>query len=245
MSQALTHPRAKEYTFGLVISILFAIANYFRLGPFNFSNVEVAGFITGAWSVWLVARNSMLTWPVGIINGALFVWLFADAKLFADATINMWYVVAGFYGWIFWLRGGANHTRARITHMKLWEGVLITALIAVSITFMAHHLLALHDPNPWIDALTALGSMAAFWLQSRKRIESWYIWIAVDVLYIPLYFIRHLPLTGVLYIIFMTMCFVGIANWRKLYQAQETDQQIFQEGSTPLVAGALEGMANV
>ena len=91
----------------LVASAAFIVLNVLRAGPFDFSNVEVAAFVTGAWSVWLVVKNDVWNWPIGIANGGIFVWLFFDAKLYADAGINAFYVVAGAYGWWFWMRGGS------------------------------------------------------------------------------------------------------------------------------------------
>lgn len=102
------HRRGFEFLVACAAAVAFAVANALRLGALTFSTVEVAAFVTGAGSVWLCARSDVRTWPVGILNSVLFVLLFWDARLFADAAVNCWYVVVGVYGWWYWTRGGGQ-----------------------------------------------------------------------------------------------------------------------------------------
>lgn len=217
---------------GAIGTVAFSIIALFDVGM-DFNLVEVAGFITGAWAVWLVAKNSVWTWPVGIVNGAIFVWLFIEYDLFADAGINSWYVVAGIYGWLFWLYGGKNHTERAILHVPWKELVIVLAAVAVITWWMTGHLEAIGDAAPFLDALTATASFAAFWLQARRYIECWYIWIAADFVYIPLYFSRDLPVTGVLYIIFLFMCFYGVWKWWKEYRNDQRVELLDQHSFIP------------
>ncbi len=71
------------------------------------------------------------------------------------------------------------------------------------------------DSAPFLDALTTSMSLAAQYMLTRKLIENWYLWIAVDMVYIGLYTSRALPLTAVLYAIFLAMCVVGLLEWRR------------------------------
>jgi nicotinamide mononucleotide transporter len=199
----------------LVASAAFIVLNVLRAGPFDFSNVEVAAFVTGAWSVWLVVKNDVWNWPIGIANGGIFVWLFFDAKLYADAGINAFYVVAGAYGWWFWMRGGTQRSQRPISRAALREWLVIAVAVGLGTWWMYGHLVSLGDSAPLLDGLTTAASIAAFWMQARRYIDQWILWIAVDLIYIPLYFWKSLPLTGALYVLFLGMCLVGARDWRR------------------------------
>lgn len=209
-----THAR-RDLLIGLGASGTFVVLNVLRIGPFDFSNIEVAAFVTGAWSVWLVVRNDIWNWPLAIANGAIFVWLFVDARLYADAGINAFYIVAGAYGWWFWLRGGARRTERPIARTPLREWLIIVVAVGLGTWWMYGHLISLGDAAPFLDAVTTSVSIAAFWMQARRYIDQWYLWIAVDLVYVPLYVWKSLPLTGALYVIFLSMCVIGLHDWRR------------------------------
>lgn len=205
----------RGYLLLTVATILFVALVATRTGPFTFGWVETIAFTAGAWSVWLVVRENPWTWPIGILNAAMFVWLFWDSRLYADALINVFYVATGVWGWWFWLRGGDGRAPRRIAHAS-WRELAIVALLAAIATIWGID--RLHDVEgaaPIRDALTASLSMAAYWLQSRKLFEGWWCWIAADLIYIPLYVERDLHLTAILYCVFLAMCFAGHVEWRR------------------------------
>ncbi|MGN6644381.1 MAG: nicotinamide riboside transporter PnuC, partial [Verrucomicrobiota bacterium] len=83
-------------------------------------------------------------------------------------------------------------------------------------TWGVHEILVkVNGAAPFWDALTTVLSLAAQYLLCRKRFENWWFWIAADVIYIPLYFSRDLPLTGVLYAAFLSMCLIGVREWSR------------------------------
>jgi nicotinamide mononucleotide transporter len=207
--------KTKDSILGIVLSVVFVVLNAYQVDPFHFNNVEVWAFVTGAWSVWLLAKENIWNWPVGIVNGAIFVWLFYDYKLFADAGINMWYVIYGMAGLLIWQFGGKNRTPARIKNIPKIEIGLILAFIVAFTYWEYGHLVSLGDTAPFLDGLTTSMSIAAFYMQGRKYLQNWYLWILADIIYIPLYFSKDLALTGVLYIAFMAMCFYGLFNWKR------------------------------
>lgn len=200
-----------DYIIGIIASVALAVAGYFNWVPF--ADIEIAAFITGGWSVWMLVKESMWNWFWGIINGAIFVYIFYDYALYADAAINMWYVIAGIAGVVYWKYGGRNRTVKAIQHISKLELIILPLIIAGITYFMYGHLVALQDTAPFLDALTTAMSIVAFYMQARKIIENWWVWIAADIIYIPLYFSKALPLTGILYILFMAMCFAGLWQW--------------------------------
>ncbi|WP_309113393.1 nicotinamide riboside transporter PnuC [Saccharothrix sp.] len=181
---------------------------------------EVAGFVTGALCVWLVARQNPLNWPIGILNNLAFLVLFATGGLYADSGLQVVYIALALYGWWAWLRGGTEHTPlpvSRTTAGQWWSllaaGVAGTLLIAwVLVTFTT-------STVPWADSVTTVLSLLATWGQTRKKVECWWLWIAADVIYVPLYAYKDLWLTAILYVGFMALCVLGLRNWSRALRA--------------------------
>lgn len=174
---------------------------------------EWLGFITGGLSVWLTVREHVWLWPVGVANNIFFFILFWNGRLYADASLQLVYLALSAYGWWNWLRGGADSSVLTITRTP-WKQWIAMCAIAVAATWgMREVLISVHDAAPFWDALTTVLSLVAQYMLCRKQLEHWFIWIAADVIYVPLYIVRALPLTGFLYGVFLLMCFAGLREW--------------------------------
>lgn len=203
----------KLITFLAILASMCLIAgSYFQYLPL--SMIEVLGFITGALCVWLTVKENIWNWPIGIANSAFYVFVFLQSRLFADMSLQVVYIVLGFLGWYWWLKGGKNRTVLRVSHAApATYSVLI--LIAVAATYaMYRYLLSINDSAPFLDALTTVLSLVAQYLLTKKNIENWYVWITADVIYIGLYASRTLYLTSGLYLIYLLMCISGLVSWR-------------------------------
>lgn len=187
----------------------------------SLSWVEIVGFVTGALCVWLVARQNVWNWPIGILNNIVFLVLFVDSGLYADGGLQVVYIALAAYGWWAWLRGGVEHTElpvSRTTALQWWSllavGVAATALLTwVLVRFT-------DSTVPFADAVTTVLSLLATWGQARKKLESWWLWISVDVIYVPLYTYKGLWLTGLLYLGFIALCVMGLVGWRNSLRAR-------------------------
>ncbi|UGT57140.1 nicotinamide riboside transporter PnuC [Nocardia asteroides] len=177
---------------------------------------EVLGFGSGALCVWLVARQHIANWPIGIANNLFFILLFTQAGLFADAGLQVVFIALAAYGWWTWTHGPrvADKVPVRRTTRTEWTllitaGVLGTAGITVLLDT------ATESTVPFWDALTTALSLMATYGQCRKRLESWWLWIAADLVYIPLYAYKGLFLTALLYLGFLALCVRGLIAWRR------------------------------
>ena len=179
------------------------------------SLTEVLGFATGGLSVWLVVKENVWTWPVGIANNVFFLVLFWDAKLFADMGLQVVYIVLSLAGLWYWLRGGGGGRRRRIGRVGAVEAAAVAAATAVATAALTAYLERIGDAAPLLDALTTSLSLAATYLLARKLIENWALWIAADVIYVPLYLSKGLPLTALLYAVFLAMCVRGVVEWAR------------------------------
>jgi nicotinamide mononucleotide transporter len=176
---------------------------------------EVLGFVTGAWCVWLVGRQSVWNWPIGIANNVVWILLFATAGLFADSALQVVYIALAVWGWRNWVQGRAGETLA-VTGTTGTEWVwLAGAGIAGTGALMLLLDTATSSTVPFWDAVTTVLSLLATWGQATKRWESWLLWIAADLIYIPLYLHKGLTLTALLYAGFLLLCIRGLLAWRR------------------------------
>lgn len=176
---------------------------------------EVIGFVTGAVCVYLVARQNVLNWPIGIANNLVWILLFATAGLYADSALQIVYIGLAVWGWYLWLRGGEQRSELPVsgTSARQWT-VLAAVGVAgtVVLTLVLDHLT--NSTVPFFDAVTTVLSLLATWGQAKKKWESWLLWMTADVIYIPLYHYKGLTLTALLYLGFFALCVLGLRNWR-------------------------------
>jgi nicotinamide mononucleotide transporter len=192
------------------------LATAFTLGGVATSWGEVLGFVTGAITVWLVVRQHLWNWPIGIVNVLLLGLIFMDGGLYADASLQVVYVVLQAYGWWTWLYGGRGRTAQVVHRTSRAEWVFLAVAGAATTAFLTWLLSAKTDSTvPFWDALTTAISLAATYGQCRKLLESWWLWIAADLIYIPLYAYKDLNLTSALYVIFLLLCVAGLRAWHK------------------------------
>jgi nicotinamide mononucleotide transporter len=180
--------------------------------------VEILGFVSGALCVWLVARQNVWNWPIGIANNITFLILFWAAGLYADSSLQVVYLGLAVYGWWAWLRGGSAHSSLTVTRTTRAQWVVLGALGVLGTVGLTVLLDTVTDSTvPLPDAVTTILSLLATWGQARKKLESWWLWITADVIYVPLYAYKDLWLTAVLYVGFLALCVLGLRNWHASY----------------------------
>ncbi|GLW07951.1 transporter [Microtetraspora sp. NBRC 13810] len=188
----------------------------FTLGGVPTSWAELLGFVTGVLTVWLVVRQHIWNWPISVANVVLLGLVFLTAGLYADAALQIVYVVLALYGWWQWLYGGADRSRLTVSRTGRGEWAALIVCGAAATAGLTWVLARYTDSSvPFWDALTTALSLMATYGQSRKLLESWWLWITVDVVYIPLYAYKGLYLTSALYVIFLALCVAGLAAWRR------------------------------
>jgi len=176
---------------------------------------ELAGFISGALCVWLLVRQNIWNWPIGIANNIVYVIVFYKSGLYADSGLQFVYMAIAFYGWWNWLHGGVNHSELKVNRASAM-GMLGYLAIAAAATGVLYGLLR-HTPStvPFADGLTTALFLTAQYMMSRKVVENWWFWIVGDILVIGLYTYKHLYLTSGLYAVFTAMSIAGLLEWQK------------------------------
>ena len=177
--------------------------------------LETVAAATGVACVWLAARNAVWNFPVGIVSCGLYLLVFREARLYSDAGLQVAFIALNLYGWRQWQRRG---TAAALpitgTGARLWAMLLaVAALYAAG----AGYLFARYTNAalPYYDSATTAVSLVAQYLLSRRKIENWLLWLAVDVVYVGLYWQRGLVLTSALYAFFLGLAAYGYWQWRR------------------------------
>ncbi len=189
--------------------------------------IEAIATVFGLLCVWLTTRQNVWCWPTGLVQVFFYIFVFYNAKLYSDMILHIIYVVMQGYGWYHWLHGGENATTLQVN--LLGKRIVMWILIAIGGSaiwgfFMNHFTDA---AAPFADAFIASSSLVAQWLMTRKNIESWYFWIAVDIIAIGVYWYKDLYLTVGLYTIFLFLCIIGLRKWQ---------QSLREITTTPVVA---------
>ena len=206
-----------------VDTIFFTILNY----PMSY--IEFFGTIFTAWSVYLAAKNKILTWPVGLIGIILYSFLFYQIHLYSDLLEQVYYFITTFWGWYLWShikRDGNSHSGELQVSTQTPVGNLMAVATIFGLTwalslFMSRiHLIIpslfpVAASYPWLDSFTTIISFVATVYLAKRKIESWYLWIIVDIIGIWLYYQKDVAFLSFLYLAFLINAFYGLAKWQQ------------------------------
>jgi nicotinamide mononucleotide transporter len=178
--------------------------------------VEIAGALFGVAFVVLTIRQSIWCWPIGLLNCAMYVIVFGQAKLYSDAVLQLIYVVMSLYGWYHWLYPSGKREELPVTRVGATEAgaLVVFCLVGTALWGTAMHRLT-DAAFPYLDTATMTASLAAQWLLTRKRLENWVVWIGADLVMIGIYIAKGLIATSILYVIFTVLAVSGLWSWWK------------------------------
>ena len=165
---------------GLLIGIGLTVASWQQWLPLPLT--ETLGFVTGAACVYLVVKQNIWNFPLGIANNIFFSILFFEARLFGDATLQIVYLLLGVQGWYNWLHGGKNRTALHVTRASLRVLLLVCGFVVVATIALVWALRSANGSAPLLDAFTTVLSLAAQYLLNRKALENWAFWIVAPEL---------------------------------------------------------------
>ena len=191
------------------------------------SLLEFIAFVASILGVWLTTMRSLWNYPFSLLSVALSGALFYQAKLYADMGLQGIFVGALLYGLWQWTRGRSPSGDVLITRIRTNE-VLISIVAGSMAAGIIGSLLDAHTDAslPWIDSLLFAASLVASVWAARRNIESWWMWIIVDVFYVGMYFFKHLYLMAVLYAIFVALAVVGLRRWLSAFERQGDNKNV-------------------
>jgi nicotinamide mononucleotide transporter len=207
---------------------------FVTLVGYDLSYLEFFGTAFNLLSVWLVVRRNVLTWPTGIVAVALFCLLFYQINLYSDFVEQIYFLITGFYGWWVWIqpsRAGEIGVSgvSRMTSAGIASAAAIIAAGSVAMGAFFQHADSIlprifPDPAsyPYVDAVTTVMSFTAQLLMAHKKIESWLLWITVDVIGIWLYTVKDVKFIAMLYAVFLVLAIRGLGEWWRVMRNDDS-----------------------
>jgi nicotinamide mononucleotide transporter len=193
-------------------------------GLLQTSALEFIAVLAGIASVWFSKKEQVLVYPVGLINTTIFVYLSFKGHLLGEASVNIYYSVMSIYGWWLWTRkNDQQQTILQIqfsTSKEVLQQLLFFAAFYVVLYAALYFSKTSFAPGaiPWADALSSAAAYTGMWLMAKKKVESWYYWIATNIFSIPLYFVKGYVFTSVQFAVLLALAVAGLIAWRKKAQ---------------------------
>lgn len=179
--------------------------------------LEIAGAVVGLFYLWFEYRASIWLWAANIVMPAIYIFVYLHGGFYADMGINVWYLGAGIYGWLAWLRGARGEDRMPITRTPRRQ--YFPLLLSFIVFFVAIVLILLNFTDstvPWGDSFTTALSIVALWMLARKYVEQWLVWMVVDIVCTGLYIYKGLFPTAGLYAFYSVISVFGYLKWKKM-----------------------------
>ncbi|MEM7492198.1 MAG: nicotinamide riboside transporter PnuC [Pseudomonadota bacterium] len=178
--------------------------------------LEIAANATLVSAVIMAARNQPISWVLGVVGCFLFGFVFYFAKLYADVTLQVFFIVTNIIGWLNWRYGGAQQTVLPVTRVKpIWHLILYFPFAILTAWAYSELLRRFTDASyPLIDSFILTFSVTAQLLLMNRKLETWVFWIIVNSIAVPLYFVKDLYVTSFVYSLFWLNAFYGFSVWR-------------------------------
>ena len=215
-----------------ILQIFSINTTLFTVMGYPMSYIEFFGTLFTIACVWYTARAKVISWPLGIIGTILFIFLFYQIRLYADVFEQGYFLATGFLGWWVWLHPktknkASQDQQLKISKNSLRQNGIILLIIIIGTALLTYVVSNLNiwmpqyfpEPaaSPLLDAFTTVMSFVAQWLLVRKKIESWVLWIVIDVIAIWLYWSKGVKFVSIEYILFFFIAIYGLYSWLKEY----------------------------
>ena len=178
--------------------------------------LELIAVIVTLVAVYLTARQIIWCWPLGLVSVTLYAAVFLQAKLYADMGLQALYFGLAIYGWWAWLHGGEDHGKLQVTFASSKMKTTLAVIGIVSGVVLGQTLNRFTDASlPFMDSILTSFSIVAQWMQTRKKLQAWLVWLAVDVFYVGMFLYKGLYPTAGLYAVFLYLAVLGYVEWRR------------------------------
>lgn len=182
---------------------------------------EYIAVFFGIASVWYSRKENILVYPAGLVSTTIYIWLSYKQHLLGEAAVNVYYTAMSIYGWWLWAKKDQEHqqvlhisfsNRRWIVYQFLFFTGFYLALF-ISLSYLKKSFAP--GAIPWADSFAAATAFTGMWLMAKKKVESWYWWIATNIASIPLYFVKQYVFTSVFYVVLLIIAFSGLAEWKR------------------------------
>jgi nicotinamide mononucleotide transporter len=212
-----------------LLSLFDINTTFFTLLNYPMSYLEFFGTIFTGWSVYLSAKNKVISWPIGLVGVVLYGFLFYQIQLYSDLFEQIYYLLTGFWGWWLWTHPQGSQVDSNkelkvsfATKKFNLIGLISVFLLTISLSYFMSNihlifpvLFPIAASFPFMDALTTAMSFVANVYLAKRKIENWYLWIIVDIIGVFLYYQKGVIFLSLLYFFFLINAFKGVYDWTK------------------------------
>jgi nicotinamide mononucleotide transporter len=206
---------------------------FFKVLGYELSYLEFFGVVTGLGAIWLSAKANIWSWPVGIINVTLSFFLYFQTQLYPDMFLQIFFLITNISGWWRWANPKPYEEdrkhELRVSFMGMKKFAIISSIGLLGTFVLGSAASRLHEwfpaifqlPSayPYVDSFIMVMSIVTTFYMIEKKIESWIIWIIVDIVATYLYFLKGIKFYSVEYFIFTAIAAYGLWHWYREYRS--------------------------
>lgn len=182
--------------------------------------LQVVGVVLGLLYLYLEYKANIWLWVVGLVMPIVHGTLYFRSGLYADCSMQLYYILAGLYGLMVWSRGKRKESskpEPEISHTPTAVWMQLSVFyVAIHATLYVLLTTFTDSTVPALDSFTTALCIVAYWMLSRKYVEQWLIWLVVDAVTVGLYLYKEIPLTATLYGLYTCMAVAGYLRWLKM-----------------------------
>ena len=167
-------------------------------------------------AIILASRSSIWNWPLGLIGQVFLFFLFFKNQLYGNMILQAYFTTTSLYGWSRWSKKEGKMIR----NLSLSNSIILSIIIVSLIATFGSILTMFQPKYPYLDASVTILSMVAVLLMTHKVLESWYIWILINVMCIVLYYLKGFYFLSIEYIFVLCIAVYGLTHWNRIYKAQ-------------------------
>ena len=187
--------------------------------------IEITAVVFGIVSVWYARKENILVFPFGIANVLIYVYIYFVSQLYANAGINVVYLVSNIFGWYMWSRTTGDDQQLQITsntnvqNIVSWFSIVIiyVAVFYILRWVNSDDVSYMESYLPWIDSFNTAFFLIATILMALKKVENWIFWIVGDVVSIPIFASQGLYFTSFQYSVFLVLAILGWREWKRKF----------------------------
>lgn len=177
---------------------------------------DIVGATLSLCGAYFYVKQNPIAWPLSAMAMPFDIYLYIHKGLIADTILQIGYFLSTIYGWYQWCYGGQSKTTLSVSSITrehsfiLWLIGSVAYLIGLKI--ISHYTVF---NIAVFDMLAAVLSLIGQWLMCRKIIQTWFVLILVDLIYISLYTIKGVPFHALMTGVYLAMAIMGWRAWRE------------------------------
>ena len=186
--------------------------------------LEMAAVVFAVLYLLLVIRENIWCWPAALVGTLLSLVVFADAKLYMESALQIFYAGMAIYGWQQWVRGGERNAGVAICVWP-WHRHAIAIAAILAATMVLGYVLDTHTDAafPYADSFTTIAALVTTYMVAKKVLENWVYWFVIDAISIYLYVARELFLFAGLFVGYLVLIVIGFRAWSRQWRIDRVD----------------------